>query len=108
MRSKSKIREYKAYPNYGIHAQIASVTPLGETEDEGETDKEAYSTDKAIETTDDDKEEVERKAEKPKSKEASKIPRIIVTDDDTRSEDVDNELERKGNDMARIPRRHKK
>merc|ERR1712096_488468 len=80
-------------------SESASGTPLGETNDEFETDKEAYSTDNGIVATDDDKEEVERKVEKPKSKNASKIPRIIVTDDDRRSEDVENELEIKSNDM---------
>ena len=84
-------------------------TPLDDTDEEGETDKEAYSTDEGIVATDDDKEEVDKKGEKPKSKNASKIPRIIVTDDN-RKEDVEKESEvpRKSNNMTRIPRRHHK
>jgi len=85
-----------------------SETPLGDTDDEGETDKEAYSTDEGIVATDDDaKEEVDQKGERPKSKNVSKIPRIIVTDEERR-EEVEKEAEHqsKSKNITRIPRRH--
>merc|ERR1712032_1008826 len=76
---------------------ITPGTPLDDSEDEGETDKEAYSTDEGIVATDDDvKEEVDEKGERPKSKNVSKIPRIIVTDDERREEvEKDAESQRK-------------
>merc|ERR1711974_232581 len=84
-------------------SERADGTPLGET------DKEAYSTDEGFVATDDDEEEVDKKGEKPKSKNASKIPRIIVTDDDRREHvEKEPEVARKSNNMTRIPRRHHK
>jgi len=83
-------------------------TPLDDSEDEVETDKEAYSTDEGIVATDDDaKEEVDQKGERPKSKNVSKIPRIIVTDEERR-EEVEKEAEHqsKSKNITRIPRRH--
>jgi len=85
-----------------------SGTPLDDTDDEGDTDKEAYSTDEGIVATDDDaKEEVDQKGERPKSKNVSKIPRIIVTDEERR-EEVEKEAEHqsKSKNITRIPRRH--